>query len=359
MSVGVIKSSLKEVNFKIKELLDGIGYFPKKNQIVIKPNLVAPVPPERGVITHPLVTKAIIEYLKDFSSTKEILILESASVAQNTKRVFELTGYKKMADELGVQLLDVEDVKKKEVPWHYGVIEIPEMVFTHEYINVAKMKTHIGAKVSLGMKNQKGLISNNDKKKFHLKYNLTDAIARLTDIVKPDLTVIDGIIALEGDGPGGAGIPIEMETLIAGENIVEVDNAGIYAMGFEKGEVEYIPPCDFSVCYGDLDKIKRSFLRARTNHLQLGNVNFYSCRGCSGCTESLAMGLKRLPKNLYMKDINVISGIEPFLPNKKYPIICYGNCSKKFALKYGFPIIEGCPPTMDAIYRFASEKVYE
>lgn len=355
MSIGIIKSDLNNVNLKVRELLEGIGYFPSKSRIVIKPNLVAPVPPERGVITHPLVIEALIRYLKEFNPS-DIVILESSSVAQNTKQVFEMTGYKEMAQRLGVEILDVEDVVKRNVPWHYGTIQIPEMIFTHEYINVAKMKTHIGAKVSLGMKNQKGLISNIDKKKFHLKYNLTEAIGRLTEIVKPDLTIIDGIIALEGDGPGGAGIPVKMETLIAGKDIIEVDNAGIYAMGFEKGEVDYIPPCDFNVCYGDIDNVKRNFLRAKTDQLQLGNVAFYSCRGCSGCTESLAMGLKRLPHDLYMEKMNIISGIDPYLPNKLYPTICYGNCTKQFAVNMGLPIIEGCPPKMDAIYKFASAK---
>jgi len=356
MAVGVIKSDLCNVNKRLKELLDGIHYAPNNRNIVLKPNLVAPVPAERGVITHPLVTRAFIEYLKEFEGTK-ISILESSSVAQNTKRVFEMTGYSEIANEYNIPILDAEEVEQKEVEWHYGKIKIPEIVFSHEYINIAKMKTHIGTKVSLGMKNQKGLITNADKKRFHLKHKLTKAVEELSNIISPNLTILDGIIALEGDGPGGAGIPVEMNALIAGADMIEVDNAGLLAMGFCAGEVEYIPVKNIDVIFGNLDEIKRIFLRANSHRLNLGNVSYYSCRSCSGCTERLAMGLKRLPKNLNMEKMNVLAGSEAYIPENSYPIVCYGNCTQKFAADNNLPFLEGCPPNMDAIYSFATDSV--
>ena len=206
------------------------------------------------------------------------------------------------------------------------------------------------------MKNQKGLISNSDKKSFHLRHKLTKAIEELSNVVMPDLTILDGIIALEGDGQGGAGIPVNMNALIAGTDMIEVDNVGVLAMGFQKGEVEYIPQMDADIIYGNLEDIKRDFLRANSDRLNLDNVHYYSCRGCSGCTERLAMGLKRLPKELYMEEINVLSGVEPYIPNNLYPVVCFGNCTKKFASNNNIPFIEGCPPTMDAIYKYSKRR---
>ena len=113
MSVGIIKSDLDDVKNKLTELLDGIKYTPAHKDIVLKPNLVAPVPAERGVITHPLVMRALIEYLKNYDNVK-ITILESASVAQNTKRVFEMTGYSKIASDYGIQILDTADVEQRD-----------------------------------------------------------------------------------------------------------------------------------------------------------------------------------------------------------------------------------------------------
>lgn len=356
MAVGIIKSTLDSVSVDIKTLLDSIQYKPGRKDVIIKPNLVAPVPPQRGVTTHPKVMEALIEYLKEFDVN--ISILESSSVAQDTKKVFKLLGYEEMSKKYNVPLLDANDQPKVKKDWYYGQIEIPEAVFTQEYINVPKMKTHIGTIVSLGMKNQKGLISHATKKTFHLKYELDKAVQELAKVVSPDLTIVDGIIALEGDGPGGAGIPKNMNLLIAGQNIVEVDNTAIKIMGFENYEVPHIPKLDYEIDEVLLksNDVIQPFIRAKKHNLELENIHYYSCRSCSGCTERLAMGLKRMPEHLALPDMNIIAGIEPKFPDNDLPSICFGNCTRKFAEANNLLFLEGCPPEISLLYDLAKPK---
>jgi uncharacterized protein (DUF362 family) len=79
---------------------------------------------------------------------------------------------------------------------------------------VAKLKTHIQTGVTLGLKNQKGLLLSEDKKRFH-KRDLSGCIRAPSVVARPDLTLVDGIVGLEGDGPWRRGTPKEMNLLVA------------------------------------------------------------------------------------------------------------------------------------------------
>jgi uncharacterized protein (DUF362 family) len=67
--------------------------------------------------------------------------------------------------------------------------------------------------VTLGLKNQKGLLLPEDKKRFH-KLDLNDCIRALTQVVRPNLTLVDGIVGLEGDGPWRWGTTKEVNLLV-------------------------------------------------------------------------------------------------------------------------------------------------
>ena len=343
MSVGIVKSQLEDVKDNLKKLFNQISYQPKKKKIFLKPNIVAPQPPETGVITHPLLISALVEIFQEQGC--EVVIGEGSSVAQDTQKVFEMTDYSSIAKMYGIELINLDKAERIEHEWKYGKLKLPKLIDTHEYINVAKMKTHIETKVSLGMKNQKGLLLPNDKRKFHLKYYLHEAVYELSKIVTPDLTIIDGIIALEGDGPGRAGDPVDMGLLIAGTDLIEVDNVAYRIMGFDKDEIDYIPPCEKIQILGlNIDEVKKIFKKPKDKYASFKNINFYNMRACSGCIESFAGGFARADKTKFVKPITVLAGKEAELKSHNNETICYGDCTKNFAAKHSLPHINGCPP---------------
>jgi uncharacterized protein (DUF362 family) len=347
VSIGILKSNIKNVNGRIVNLMKLINYIPLKGKVVIKPNIVAAVPPERGVTTHPLAVEALIKYLKEFGC--EIVIAESSSVAQNTDRVFEVSGYSDLAKKYNIDILNLEKAEKVKISWKYGEILIPKIMYDYEYINFAKMKTHIGTTVTLGIKNQKGLLNNAEKKKFHIKYDLHEAIFELSKVIKPDLTILDGIIALEGDGPGGAGNPINLNVLVAGKNLYEVDNVALKIMGFESGEVGHIPIVNEINCVGDdISEVRYKFKRAKKDKLELKNIKYFSFKSCSGCNERVAIGLKRFRRAEDLH-LNIIAGKEPRFIKSDNPIVCFGDCCKEFAEKNSLFHVKGCPPDMNSI----------
>ena len=92
-------------------------------------------------------------------------------------------------------------------------------------INLPTAKTHSAAGVSLGLKNQMGLIW--DRNAFHTRFDLAQAIADLATALRPALTLLDASRALVTGGPGGPGKVVWLHRVVAGVNPVEVDALGV------------------------------------------------------------------------------------------------------------------------------------
>jgi uncharacterized protein (DUF362 family) len=325
-----------------------IGYTASSKKIFLKPNVANIRNPRSGVITHPRVIEALLKYFSGY----EVVIGEGSIIGKDTKEVFEKTGYTRLAKRYGVQLMDLNDAERVEVKWKYGVIRIPKILKTHEYINIPTMKTHIVTKVTIGFKNQKGLLSAADKMRFH-KMGLHQPIREFAEVVKPALTVVDGIICVEGDGPGLSGRPKKMDLIVAGTDMVEVENVCCQIMGFDVNEIEHIPAVEVGEIKGlSINDVKKPFLKARPFHKKF-NVYYHPFDGCSACINSVGDGVRsirspiKLTKFLYwglFRRIDFIAGLNPTLPEGAGRVICVGNCALKFAQQHGFPLIKGCPP---------------
>jgi uncharacterized protein (DUF362 family) len=348
MTVSIVRADLENVKTQVKALLDQLGYKPKKEEIFLKPNVVAPQPSETAVVTHIAVMEALLEYF----AGRKIVIGEGSSCAQDTMTALTVAGYVDLAQRYHVELVDLGQVERQTVRWEYGNLKLPKLAFTHEYVNVPKMKTHVQTMVSLGMKNQKGLLANPTKKNFHIKHTLPEAIRALNQVVQPDLTVMDGILAIEGDGPGRAGRVKELGLLLAGQDVVEVDNAALQIMGFALGEVPHIPPRENVATVGlSLAEAKDPFLRAKDNYFNIGNASLFSMRACSGCLEAFAFGFIKSGIFRWTERVDVVAGIEARIPAEHGHLACFGKCTKKLAKTHKIVHIDGCPPQPEDVVK--------
>ena len=115
-----------------------------------------------------------------------------------------------------------------------GVVRDPSVVF----ISIAKMKCHLNAGASLSMKNLFGLASPAaywQKGQLLPRYDLharsvDEAIIDLNQVRPVDFAVVDGVWAMEGNGPL-TGTPIQMNLVLAGRNALAVDRICLQAMG--------------------------------------------------------------------------------------------------------------------------------
>jgi uncharacterized protein (DUF362 family) len=118
-------------------------------------------------------------------------------------------------------------------------LRLPALLQTHEYINVPKLKTHIQTGVSLGCKNQKGLLAGADKIRFHQELHLHEAIRALADAVQPALTVVDGITGMDRGGPT-IGRSRQAGLIVAGRDLRAVDVACCDLISVPLDRVEHL-----------------------------------------------------------------------------------------------------------------------
>lgn len=152
----------------------------------------------------------------------EIVIADGGLATYDTGATLEKTGVAALARKYGAQIVDLDHAERVEVPWAYGKLRMPALLQTHEYINVPKLKTHVLTGVSLGCKNQKGLLTSADKIRFHQKLNLHEAIRALADAVQPVLIIVDGITGLDKGGLT-VGHARQAGLIIAGRDLRAVD----------------------------------------------------------------------------------------------------------------------------------------
>jgi len=194
MTVGIVRATLDSVDSSMAELMHLIGYEPQREAFFVKPNVPDSAPPGQGLYTDPAVVDA---FLKLFPG-RSVVIGEGCVVSRDANIALRKNGYALVAERHNATLVNLDQAERFEVTWPHGQLNLPAYLYTHEYINIAKMKTHVQTGVTLGIKNQKGLLTPADKRRFH-RQGLDECIRALAEVIQPTLTIVDGIVALEGD----------------------------------------------------------------------------------------------------------------------------------------------------------------
>ena len=210
-------------------------------RVLIKVNFITTKTWDSGATTDPIVVEAIIQRLKKLPL--EIYVVESDATITNADKAFEITGMKEMCKKNDVQFLNLRHQKDKvkiRIPDGecLKTINVPRIVMESAIISAAKMKTHMATKVTLGMKNMFGLLPDKLKFKYHAK-GISKVIVDINTVLKPNITVIDGFVAMEGKGPTD-GTPVKMDLIIAGKDPVATDATGARIMGIDPHEISHI-----------------------------------------------------------------------------------------------------------------------
>jgi uncharacterized protein (DUF362 family)/Pyruvate/2-oxoacid:ferredoxin oxidoreductase delta subunit len=216
---------LKPLIFEMADSLCGemIG---SRSRVVIKPNLLAPARPERAMLTHPLVVKAVAEYCLHKGAHVQI----SDSQAMGTfDRVMKESGLGKALEGMDVVCKEFKESVKVNVGEPFKKIEIAKDALEADVlINLPKLKTHVQMLMTLGVKNLFGCIVGLRKPEWHFRTGVNreafaQLLVRIQNAVRPSLTILDGILAMEGEGPGRSGSPRELGLLAGSNDAVALD----------------------------------------------------------------------------------------------------------------------------------------
>ena len=327
--------------------------------VFLKPNIVFPVKEKSGEITRHRVVSSLIDVLRKMDPKVDIIIGEGTAAGTDPYENFKVSGYAKLARNLNVQLLNLDEAERIKIKWRYGILKLPKIAFERTYINLPILKPSSAAIFSGAMKNQKGLLKPKVKKAFH-KLGLHDAIAHLNKVIKPDLSIMDGFNFFHGN------------VLIAGNNAYEIDQLtknllAIPEPGYLKTSRETgIGNDDFSI-YGEDVQILRCKLHYEPREYKtVLRLRLWSNpRACSMC-RFVFLNLKKfsshdLKYSTIMKlkllkyaitGAEILFGSKPRYRHEYKDVICIGNCTKKVAKENGYIHIPGCPPTKDDMLRY-------
>jgi uncharacterized protein (DUF362 family) len=231
----------KEPVFEALDLIDYETAFAGYSRVLIKVNFITDKTWDTGATTDPVVVEAIIEKLQSLPIT--VQVVESDATMTNADKAFEKTGMKAMCDRKGVEFINLRHVQDKikiNIPNSETLtsITVPRIVTESAIISAAKLKTHVNTGVTLGMKNMFGLLPDKFKAKYHAK-GMNKVIVDINKVLKPVLTVIDGFVAMEGNGPID-GTPVSMNLIIAGKNVVTTDAIACAIMGIDPHSIVHI-----------------------------------------------------------------------------------------------------------------------
>jgi len=227
--------------FKALDLIDYKNALAGYDKVLIKVNFITERTWDTGATTDPIVVEAIIKKLEDLPV--KVYVVESDATMTNADKAFEATGMKDMCSRNGVEWLNLRYVKDKvtlAVPNGEVLksITVPRLVTESAVISAAKLKTHSDTGVTLGMKNMFGLLPDKFKGKYHLK-GISKVVVDINTVLRPALTVIDGFVGMEGEGPID-GTPVQMNLIIAGTDPVATDATACRVMGINPYEIKHI-----------------------------------------------------------------------------------------------------------------------
>jgi uncharacterized protein (DUF362 family) len=353
---------------KTIELLGPLNFGFKGAHVLVKPNLCSPFPPEETPsITHPDVIGALVRYLKE-EGAQRVSVGDEPVWGLKSRLCYEKSGVKEVVKREGGDLVYFEEGKRviKKVPHGriYSSISVPAVLDEVDVlINLPKAKTTIMTLVTLCFKNLLGLVPFRDRKRFHRGIDLSYALIDIAKVVRPDLNLIDGIVAMEGMG-AHSGTPYSLGLLIGSQDMTAADIVGTRVMGFHPMEPVTnqlalrdglgIKSLDQIEIVGErLEEVKAVMERPifRLVHPK-SNVEVIPGGICPGCISRVP----RIPPHVEAeKQYGIIIGRRVRFPKERKfdEIWCFGDCGieecKRLAkqypkLKEKMKIVRGCPP---------------
>ena len=330
------------------------------------------VQPETGITTHPQVVAAAIDAFREVGA--EVAVGESPITGVAALDAFEIGGITTIAESRNCPLIDM-DLRR------FVTVKIPDGVAIQSLrvcreirefdiiVSIPVMKTHMHTGVTLSVKNMKGCLWRRSKVDLHMLPQLADhkdkpldiAIADMSSVLRPHLSIIDGTIGMEGLGPS-AGNPKPLGVVLAGTDAFAADSLACGFMGISAHDVPHLR-IGAKRGYGVIDIEQIDIYPAEWKDVQnpfalppdrlsieFSGFNILDEQSCSACQSTLLMFLRKYGEQLRTtipddKDITIAIGKgHEELPNGT---LCVGNCTARHRNSCIF--VSGCPPVASEI----------
>jgi len=223
----------------VRRALELISFSPGQYDLVaIKPNLCCTRPHYTGATTDPRLVEEVIKVFRDHA--EEMAVIESDGFSATAEEAAEGTGIAEVCSYFEIPFVNLSRDLRIPVKGEFKALHNARMPRTllkaDLLVNLPVMKTHMLSTVSLGLKNLFGVLPER-KSTYHSR--LSEAICDVAKIRRPELTIMDGMIGMEGEGPI-SGRPKKMGLLLASEDVVALDVTACMVMRINPVYVDHI-----------------------------------------------------------------------------------------------------------------------
>ncbi len=347
------------------DLVDGLSALQPGASILIKPNLVKPAASGSGIITDARVTDAVVALILEHAPG-QVIIGEGSSVGYDlpgrvdSLTAMEASGTADVARKYGLPMVDLNRDEIVEVQaqdaYVMATFGVARTAWEADFIvDLPVAKTHSRTGITCGLKNMKGVLPGEEKKRTH-RLGLDRGIVDLNRVMRPHLTVVDGLVGRAGTHTRDED-KVALNCIVAGTDVVAVDAVCATIMGFDVDEILHIRLADEAgLGEADLDRIQvygeriAAVARPFQPYSEAAKERFgdariieeHACTGCYGEMESAFLYLNRAGFSDRLKELILVLGSPDELPDLDGIPVIVGKCpSDHKALGVW---VGGCPP---------------
>ncbi len=229
-------SSLKVAIETLLAPLGGISAFVKPgNRVLLKPNLLTGSRPTKECITRPEIVQCVAQLVKEAGGKP---FLGDSPAFGSARGVAKANGYLPMSETLGLPIIEFHGARYPTSSQDFNHLRLSkEAMEADVVINLPKVKSHAQLTLTLGVKNLFGCVPGKMKAWWHMEAGkdvnrFGEMLVETAKAIDPDLTIVDGIIGHQGNGPSG-GEPRHLGILAASANVFALDRALLELLAVE------------------------------------------------------------------------------------------------------------------------------
>lgn len=242
-TVLVFDGDYSQMEKVVEKIFQAFPFSLAGKKVLIKPNILGPYPVEKGITTHPSLVHALVVALKKRGASCLVGDNPGAGGYAANERCARIAGIFDAADGCFVNF--AKETVQVEVKSRFvkKLVVSKPVLDADIVINVPKFKTHLQTQITGAVKNMFGILVGAEKARVHLSAprpeDFSEALVDIYQIRVPDLTVMDAIVGMEGNGPSSSDLrPIGK--VLASENGVSLDALMAAMMGLRPQSVDYV-----------------------------------------------------------------------------------------------------------------------